>query len=110
MFKKTAFKRLVATAVVAIGMVGEAQAAGVVPIAWRGGYSYRRMSVPAASARSYTGTGRAYSGNRSSGGRTSALDYPAYTQPDVSRRHQWNKYPNQPYYLRGERKSLLILP
>ncbi|HVX14944.1 MAG TPA: hypothetical protein VHC22_27385 [Pirellulales bacterium] len=108
MFKEIVSKKLVVMAIVAVGMAGEAQAAGVTPVAWRGGYSYRRMSAPAASTRNYSG--RTYSGNRSSGGRTSALDYPAYTQPDVSRRHQWNKYPNQPYYLRGERKSLLILP
>lgn len=70
-------------------------------VAWRGGYRYRRYSYPASSSNAYS---------RGSYGRSSALDYPSYTQPQASRMHQWNKYPNQPYYLRGERKSLGILP
>jgi hypothetical protein len=70
-------------------------------VAWRGGYRYRRYSSPSTSSDAYS---------RGSYGRTSALDYPSSTQPWASRMHQWNKYPNQPYYLRGERKSLGILP
>ena len=103
------FTKFVAVVVVAAGMAVEAYGAnvrspnGVTPVAWRGGYRYRRFSYPAT-------TGRSYSGNRTYSGRSSALDYPAYTQPYATRTHQWNKYPNQPYYLRGERKSLLILP
>ena len=69
-------------------------------VAARGGYRYRRYSYPGYGGGSYRG----------SGGRASALDYPPWTQPTASRMHQWNKYPNQPYYLRGERKSLGILP
>jgi hypothetical protein len=98
------FKKLAIAAVVVAMMAVEAQAAGVTPVAWRGGYRYRRFSAPA------TSTTKSYSGGRSSSGRSSALDYPSYTQPYATRTHQWNKYPNQPYYLRGERKSLLILP
>ncbi len=64
-------------------------------VGWRGGYRFRGNYI--------------YAPRRSTR-RWSPLDYPASTQPEATRRHQWNKYPNQPYYLRGERKSLLILP
>jgi hypothetical protein len=82
----------------------------VVPAAWRGGYRYRRYSTSATTTttRNFSGN-QSYSSNRNYG-RSSPLDYPAYSQPSASRNHQWNKYPNQPYYLRGERKSLGILP
>ncbi|HWB08447.1 MAG TPA: hypothetical protein VG826_04455 [Pirellulales bacterium] len=101
-------KKVVAAGMVLAALVCEAQAepssAKVETVAWRGGYRYRRSSYPAAnrSADSY--------GYRRSNGRSSALDYPPSTQPYATRINQWNKYPNQPYYLRGERKSLLILP
>src|SRR5581483_11393064 len=78
-------------------------------VAWRGGYRYRRNSPPASSGSTTSRPASNY-GYRSSGGRTSALDYPPYSQPYASRTHQWNKYPNQPYYLRGERRSLGIFP
>lgn len=103
------FTKLVAAAVVVTAMAVEAQAAkgkspgGISTVAWRGGYRYRRYSYSAAPARTY-------SSYRGSTGRSSALDYPSYTQPYSTRINQWNKYPNQPFYLRGERKSLLILP
>jgi hypothetical protein len=102
-------KKFVAIAVVLGGLVSDIEAAPAapmpapsktVPVAWRGGYRYRRYSYPAYSGNAYRG----------SGGRTSALDYPSYSQPTISRNHQWNKYPNQPFYLRGERRSLGILP
>lgn len=95
---------------VLLGLAFEAQAkptaasAKVIQAAWRGGYSYRRSAAPSYS--NYRSNG--YS--RSSGGRTSALDYPPGWLPSASRNHQWNKYPNQPFYLRGERRSLGILP
>jgi hypothetical protein len=73
-------------------------------VAWRGGYAYRRYSSPASNRPTYR------YGNRRSSGRSSALDYPSWTQPYSTRTNEWNKYPNQPYYLRGERKSLLIFP
>ena len=99
-------KKFVAAGVVLAALACEAQAAPAKAeaVAWRGGYRYRRSSYPASSRPAYS------YGDRSSSGRTSALDYPSYTQPYSTRIHQWNKYPNQPYYLRGERKSLLILP
>lgn len=105
--------KLLAGAVLVTASFAEAQAldtqpARVASVAWRGGYRYRRSASPATPARTYSGYRS--SGGRSSGGRSSALDYPGYTQPWATRTHQWNKYPNQPFYLRGERKSLLILP
>ena len=77
------------------------------PVVWRGGYRYRNSPPRAAVVAPRSATNYGY---RGSTGRTSALDYPPWTQPEATRRNQWNKYPNQPYYLRGERKSLLILP
>jgi hypothetical protein len=104
------FKKLVMAGTLCAALVGEVQAAPVSAkiqtVAWRGGYRYRRYSYPAASRPASSGQTSGYRSN----GRTSALDYPSYTQPYSTRIHQWNKYPNQPYYLRGERKSLLILP
>jgi hypothetical protein len=110
--------KLVAAAVVTMAIVSDAQAsdrqpAHVTAVAWRGGYRYQRFSyapAPARTSSNYRSSGGWSSGGRSSRGRSSPLDYPGYTQPWASRTHQWNKYPNQPYYLRGERKSLLILP
>jgi hypothetical protein len=104
------FKTFVVIGAVLIGLVIDVQAkpttasAKVVPAAWRGGYSYRRSAAPAYA------TYRSNGYSRSSGGRTSALDYPPGWLPAASRNHQWNKYPNQPFYLRGERRSLGILP
>ncbi|MGH7140143.1 MAG: hypothetical protein ACREHD_30765 [Pirellulales bacterium] len=97
-FEAMAFE---AAAVEAAAVEGKSPEASTV--AWRGGYRYRRYSYSAAPARTY-------SSYRGSIGRSSTLDYPAYTQPYSTRINQWNKYPNQPFYLRGERKSLLILP
>jgi hypothetical protein len=104
------FKMLVVAGTLCAALVCEVQAAPVSAevqtVAWRGGYRYRRNSSAASS--------RPVSSNRTSGsrssGRSSALDYPSYSQPYASRTHQWNKYPNQPFYLRGERRSLGILP
>ncbi|HQU42734.1 MAG: hypothetical protein B7Z73_13335 [Planctomycetia bacterium 21-64-5] len=78
------------------------------PVVWRGGYRFRSYPARTGNFSAYRGSG-SY-GNRGWTGRTSPLDYPPWTQPYVTRTNQWNKYPNQPYYLRGERKSLLILP
>lgn len=99
--------RFLAIAAMLVGLAFESEAATspvglkTTSVAWRGGYRYRRYSYPASSNNAYS---------RGSYGRSSALDYPPSTQPQASRVHQWNKYPNQPYYLRGERKSLGILP
>lgn|SRR5487761_1396757 len=76
------------------------------PVAWRGGFRGRNYSYSGSGGGVYRGS----RGYRGSSGKSSPLDYPPSSQPTVSRMHQWNKYPNQPYYLRGERKSLLILP
>ena len=103
------FRRFVLAVVAVGGLAIEAQAVGKAPsiearsVAWRGGFRARSYA--------YRGSGsyNSYS-SRGNVGRSSPLDYPASTQPAASRRHQWNKYPNQPYYLRGERKSLGILP
>ena len=100
------WKRWISALAVAAGLAIEARAATAMPsvratpVAWRGGYRYR--------SNSYRGS-RSYS-PRGSTARSSPLDYPPLSQPTATRRHQWNKYPNQPFYLRGERKSLLILP
>jgi hypothetical protein len=98
-------KKFVVAGVVIAALACEAQAA------WRGGYRYRPYRATTNSG--YSGSnysGSSYSGSRGSSGRTSALDYPPSSQPYASRMHQWNKYPNQPFYLRGERRSLGILP
>lgn len=98
--------RLVLVGVVITGFAVEARqveaapAIGAVPVAWRGGYRSRGGY--------YRGSQR-YSPRRAAG-RSSPLDYSPSSQPPSTRNHQWNRYPNQPYYLRGERKSLLILP
>lgn len=100
------WKQLILALAVADGLAIEARPVAAMPsvraspIAWRGGYRYRSYS--------YRGS-RSYS-PRGSTARSSPLDYPPSSQPTATRRHQWNKYPNQPFYLRGERKSLLILP
>ncbi|HET6882918.1 MAG TPA: hypothetical protein VFI31_22305 [Pirellulales bacterium] len=109
------FSKMLLAAVAVASLTVELSAAdvpmfgSVSPVSWRGGYRYRRYSSSASTTRASSGA-RTYSSNRASSGRSSPLDYPAYSQPRSSRQHQWNKYPNQPYYLRGERKSLLILP
>ena len=99
------FRNLAVAGVVIGALACAAEAAPVSAkiesVAWRGGYRYR--SYPASRNHSYNG-------NRGSSGRTSALDYPPSSQPYATRIHQWNKYPNQPFYLRGERRSLGILP
>lgn len=76
-------------------------------VVWRGGYRFRNSPARTTATAPRGGN---YYGYRGSTGRSSALDYPSWTQPYATRINQWNKYPNQPYYLRGERKSLLILP
>ena len=77
------------------------------PVAWRGGYRWRSYSYGGANSGYRTGNYGYRGGNY---GKTSPLDYPPSSQPTISRMHQWNKYPNQPFYLRGERRSLGILP
>lgn len=106
-------KRLVAAALILASFPYVAQAGenrsrvAAQSVIWRGGYRFRNSPARTAATAPRGWTNNGY---RGSTGRTSALDYPPWTQPYSTRINQWNKYPNQPYYLRGERKSLLILP